>query len=498
MLYPPLAKDLMAINLTIENKDLKNYPHFDAPLSKREIRALVSNTNRVASNRFYPLLSYVDEWQPYRSLAEGKPEKKSRPIRYASRRDAYIFAHYRKILLERYEAKLTELNISECPIAYRKIAKDTESQAGKCNIDFAKDAFDEVKSLGNCVAIALDIKGYFDNLDHNIIKQLWLELLAVERLPEDHFTVFKNITNYQYVDQKNAYRRLGYLSNKNHGGHEIEGYTIPYREMPKQLCSPSDFREKICGKHPEYQSLVQKNSHNYGIPQGAPISDLIANFYLMHFDKAVFEYVKRVGGRYMRYSDDILLILPGGTSEAQNARQFVGEEIIKHGSQLVIKDEKTCIVQFNKSSDGLNFTHIEGKQGKNGLEYLGFCFDGQRVQVRNSTISRFYGKVARAAKREAFIHIKNSGYSDVDKLLQTFNFSLLSQRFTRVRRTDFLSDDVRTWTFWTYLKRAAKAFGDDGQTILKQASGFKKFMHQRVEQSLIKLAAPTNNKSATN
>lgn len=475
----------MAIDFTIESKDLKNYPHFDAPLPKKEIRALVSNPERVASNRFFPLLSYLDEWQPYRSGAGGKPKKKSRPIRYASRRDAYIFAHYRKILLEKYEAKLTFHGISECPIAYRQVAKGQNSESGKCNIDFAKDAFDEVKSLGNCVAIALDIKKYFDNLDHGIIKDLWLELLELDRLPEDHFSVFKNITKYRFVDQKELYRRLGYISKKKVGKYEVEKYTIPFSDMPKQLCSPREFREKVCGGDPRFSSLVQKNPNNFGIPQGAPISDLIANFYLMHFDKAVFEYVKARGGRYMRYSDDILLILPGDIYEAQSARKFVIEEIQKYGDQLEIKDTKTCIVQFVRYSGELKFKHIEGPQGKNGLEYLGFCFDGKHVRIRNSTISRFYRKVAIAARKDAFRHKKNSGLTDVQDLLDSFNFSLLSQRFTRVKRTAFHSDDVRTWTFWTYLKRAAKAFGDDGREILKQASGYRRFVSHRVEQALI-------------
>lgn len=85
------------------------------------------------------------------------------------------------MLMEKYEAKLAELKISDCPIAYRQVVKNPGSNTGKCNIDFAKDAFDEVKSLGDCVAIALDIKGYFDNLDHGLIKQLWLELLELQR-----------------------------------------------------------------------------------------------------------------------------------------------------------------------------------------------------------------------------------------------------------------------------------------------------------------------------
>lgn len=260
----------------------------------------------------------------------------------------------------------------------------------------------------------------------------------------------------------------------------------PYPEMPKQLCSPNDFREKICGGSPKFSSLVQKNQQSYGIPQGAPISDLIANFYLLYFDKAVFEYVKKLGGRYMRYSDDILLILPGGVLEAHSAREFVGKEITNFGAQLVIKEKKTCIVQFKQSSEGLKFQHIQGPQGKNGLEYLGFCFDGKNVRIRNSTISRFYRKVAGAARKEAFKHVERSSSADVSTLLKSFNFSLLSQRFTRVKRTDFQGDDVRTWTFWTYLKRAAACFGDDGQEILKQASGYRKFVRHRVEQAIVK------------
>lgn len=110
-----------------------------------------------------PLFLYHEEWQPYRSANAAKPEKKSRPIRYGERRDAYIFAHYRRKLSVPYEQRLADIGISDCPIAYRQIPKPG-TNGGKCNIDFAKDAFDEVDRLGDCVAVALDIKGYFENL----------------------------------------------------------------------------------------------------------------------------------------------------------------------------------------------------------------------------------------------------------------------------------------------------------------------------------------------
>ena len=41
---------------------------------------------------------------------------------------------------------------------------------GKNNIEFANNAFEEIKRRKHCVAIALDISGFFDNLDHQRLK----------------------------------------------------------------------------------------------------------------------------------------------------------------------------------------------------------------------------------------------------------------------------------------------------------------------------------------
>jgi hypothetical protein len=158
------------------SSDLKHYPHFDRRLSIEEAEEIVSDPARVASNKFYPFFLYCETWQPFRTSDKGRPALKSRPIRYAARRDAYIFTHYRRILAEKYEERLALLGIQDCPIAYRKIPK--VHGGGKCNIDFAKDAFDEIEKQGDCVAIALDIKGYFENLDHARIKETWCDLLG--------------------------------------------------------------------------------------------------------------------------------------------------------------------------------------------------------------------------------------------------------------------------------------------------------------------------------
>jgi hypothetical protein len=264
--------------------------------------------------------------------------------------------------------------------------------------------------------------------------------------------------------------------------------------MPVQLCSPEVFREKICGGDPALLSLVRGNvdehgtALNHGIPQGAPISDLIANFYLMDFDVAMNTYAKSKGGTYMRYSDDILLIIPGAIAEAREAEKLANDEIYKCGPKLQIKAEKTCIVGFVKKSDKLEFEHLGGPQGKNGFEYLGFRFDGTNVYLRDSTLSRLYRKVSASAKGVARSHAlapANKGQS-AENIMKTFNFSNFSQRFSRVLPEKLVSDDYGTWTFYSYLKRSSKTFGTRGRFIIPQARNFNKIMKARIRDAMVK------------
>lgn len=53
------------------------------------------------------------------------------------------------------------------------------------------------------VVIAFDIKGFFDNLDHTILKNSWRHALGLqenELLPKDHYNVFKAITKFSHVE----------------------------------------------------------------------------------------------------------------------------------------------------------------------------------------------------------------------------------------------------------------------------------------------------------
>jgi hypothetical protein len=474
----------MTKNFDLTRDDLKQYPHFDAPISLKNIKRLVTSPDRVAKNSFYPLFLYHKSWQPFRLSDPLRPPKKIRPIRYGARRDAYIFLHYRNILSDLYEKKLHEMGISLCPVAYRKIKR--ADGRGKCNIDFAKDAFDTIDSLGNCVAICLDIKGYFESLDHIQIKKIWCDLLGVNKLPSDHYAVFKNITQYRYVDQKSVYTRLGYWGVLDPSKPLVEGLL---KEIPTQICTPQEFREKICGLGGKSgPSLIEKNVHDYGIPQGAPISDIIANFYLLDFDKKINDFAKSKGGKYLRYSDDILIILPNNSLNLTSVIALISNEISKNGKNLSIKKEKTSIVEFSLKNGTLSnqpITYDGLINNKDGLEYLGFRYDGRNVYVRESTVSRLFRKISTGAKKYAKKYVKDNPGKDIPALIDNFNFSIFYQKYGKVNKKDYAENNYKSWTFHSYIKRSCDVFGKKGKEIRKQFSNFQTFSREKISKSIV-------------
>jgi hypothetical protein len=456
---------------------LKKYPHFDHAMSVPKIIELVTDPARVAANTFYPFLLYYQRWQPFRDADGGKPEKKKRPIRYASRRDAYIFAYYRHLLVAPYEALLRSLNIADCVSAYRKIRQ--ASGAGKSNIEFAKDAFDAIATVGNAAVVAVDISGFFESLEHELLKRQWCRVLNVASLPPDHESVFRAITRYAVVDRDEAYKRLGLLKADLKTGKPV------YERAPRKICSNADFRTKICGVGGSHKSLVRNNRKPYGIPQGSPISDILANIYMTDFDVTMNDYCVSRGGIYRRYSDDVLIVLPGGDAEALAARDFVVSEVSLHGSKLRIKDSKTAVLRYERATGGhQRFAHVAGQQGKNGLEYLGFRYDGKEVWLRDATLSRLYRKVSASVRAAVAALVKRYPGKGAAFLEASFDFGDFFQRYGRVKNFDQHAD-VEDWTFWTYARKARTVFGTRGRPISMQLRRYKEIVRGRVRDRII-------------
>ncbi len=416
-------------------------PKIDVFKRYEEIYTKVHDETFVADHGFFPLIHSVIKERKYKKIPKGtgrahsykkgdeyKKTAKLRPLHYATHIDAMIFGCYAEILLEEYETTLKEYpGLTDCVIAYRKIGiEDPESEEqednppGKSTIHFAHEAFEEIKkrSVEGCVVLMFDIKSFFSELNHKKLKQAWCNLLKVDKLNKAHFNVFNAATEFRYIlkdelrlNSASKGRRRGFDEKKlasirkNHG---IEAF----------FESVDDFKEALKNKKLKvYKHPFMKNGWPVGIPQGLPISAVLANLYLLEFDKVILDaIVDKSGGFYRRYSDDIMIVCK--EDQADWIEKFVLDEIKK--SEVEISTEKTEKYLFNYRQispkiNRITSTLLSGSKPVIGkpLTYLGFEFYGYRTLIKSANLAKYYRRMISSVKRKAgrALKITNELYS---------------------------------------------------------------------------------------
>lgn len=338
----------------------RTYLHFDPPINQKTAEKYVTQASYISTHSFYPLISFTSSVKKFGFDPEtgtNIAKNKDRPISYASHLDSHIYAYYCSELSKPYELELVRSGLSKSILAFRALSKS--------NIHFAHDVFNEIRSRGECCALAFDIKGFFDNLDHELLKKSWASLLNVETLPKDHYSVFKSITRYSKVDKQVLYEKLG-----------VSLYNP--KVTNKRLCTPKQFRELVRGS-----GLVEPHLSDKGIPQGSPISALLSNIYMLSFDKEMVLFLSKFEAPYYRYCDDMIII--ADLNHEEKIQKFVEQKI--NEVKLNLQPKKTEIRHFTIDSK-TNTLHADKP-----LQYLGFSFDGSREHIRSSSISRYYKKL---------------------------------------------------------------------------------------------------------
>ncbi|UZT99309.1 reverse transcriptase domain-containing protein [Chryseobacterium fluminis] len=391
----------------------------------------ITNKSYVAKYAFYPLIHTVLKDRKYKKgdaerhkhnkrrhshfhkdTNQAEKTHKLRPLHYASHMDALVYGYYKFLLDNLYEQKLKENPLlNSCVNAYRKIAISEEDERGKSTIHFAKEAIDEIKKRGNdqevCV-LTFDLKSFFPSLNHQFLKQKWKWLLNVDELPKDHYNVFKACTKFRYVllddlrvqKENRKGRRLGFDEAKLAKIRKEKGFKCFFE-------SNEEFRKTIKeGKLRIYSNPFTRDKISVGIPQGLPISALLANIYLYDFDlKIVINLVQEMGAYYKRYSDDIVIICkPNQTEYIEKYIYDLVEE-----SKVEISKNKTekfifrNVIYSPKHNDKrlacFKINKLTQKEIETPLLYLGFEFRGYKTVIKSANLSSYYRKIISITKR---------------------------------------------------------------------------------------------------
>ncbi len=352
-----------------QHSDTKSYVHFDkrVSLSMKSIREYVEDRNKISIHPFYPFIHFTKNLI---SFSKNKTKKeKHRQICYCAHLDRCVYQRYAFLINQKYNKRVLDENIAKVPIAYR-------DNLGKNNINFAKEAFDIIKEHKKSLILIGDFTDFFDNLNHIYLKERLCDLLKKKQLPDDYYNIFKSITKYSYWDWKLLVERAGY---------KITTHGVRKKLSQQKIIFPKEIFNK-------YKKDIIKHKVPYGIPQGSPISAVLANVYMLEFDKKLYNYVSNKCGHYFRYSDDFIVIVPfENLSEIETIRIKI-ISLTTDIPNLTLKQEKTHLYTYSNETI---LTYPEGKISQ--INYLGFIFDGKNVKIRPKAITKYYYRMHRKA-----------------------------------------------------------------------------------------------------
>lgn len=406
------------------SKSKKQYAHFDLRIDISKQATYISDPHNIAKHGFYPLIHYKKDMTKFNKVYGKTP--KQRDICYAAHIDRCIYQYYSFLLNEQYNQRIEQEGLSLVAVAYR-------TDLHKTNIHFAKQAIDFIRSNSPCYVMIGDFTGFFDNLDHKYLKRQWCSLLSVSRLPEDHYAIFKNITKYSIWELSDLLKING-LKDTDSGRRTLN----------------SKLRVITKDQYNKNRSHIKKNPNPYGIPQGSPISALLANIYMLDIDKQVNDVVVSMHGMYMRYSDDFIIILPA--VEEVTAKRKLTDIItmLNETPGLTLEPSKTQYFFYHDHSlcnCGSAF-HANADCKNRFINFLGFTFDGKNVSLRAKTVSKYYYRMYRKAKTIA----ANGGYTTEGKRISCKNlYTLYSKKGAQKKRRNF----------FTYVESAKNVFGPD-------------------------------------
>lgn len=174
-----------------------------------------------------------------------------------------------------------------------------------------------------------------------------------------------------------------------------------------------------------------KQPTSVGVPQGGPLSPLLANIVLHELDV----YLQQRRHKFARYADDFVICVRSARA-AQHVKANV-ERFLKHRLKLAINHDKSRIVAHTQ------------------LEFLGFTFKGLKIVWSDKVLHRFKHRVRQLTGRSWGVSMEHR-YTELRRyVVGWLNYFALSEYYRPIPELDeWLRRRVRTcyWKQWRWAR----------------------------------------------
>lgn len=347
---------------------LKKYIHFDKRKEIKYVESYVCDSQKIMRHSFLPLIHFKSVSYKYTNDSEkkidGRPiTDKPRDIMFAGHLDGFIYRYYAEKLNCYYNKWAIKYGIDECSLAYR------DNKKGQSNVEFAAQMIKKIYDFSDAYILIGDFTKYFDKLDHKILKNNLMRVMGTNFLESDWYNVFRSVTKYGYYKKEFLEEKFG--SDKKLRSEKRFSYfnsVIEFRAFQRNF-------------------NTEKNLNKYGIPQGVAISAVLANIYAIEFDREVQAIAKKLGGVYNRYSDDFIVAIPKTKETDITVLKEIEQKIrsLAEENEITLQETKTKLFELNNK---VMYSVSGGIPAH--LDYLGFLYDGETVQMRAKSPHKFY------------------------------------------------------------------------------------------------------------
>jgi RNA-directed DNA polymerase len=181
-----------------------------------------------------------------------------------------------------------------------------------------------------------------------------------------------------------------------------------------------------------------------GVPQGGPLSPLLANILLDDLDK---ELEKR-GHRFVRYADDFVILVKS-QSAAERVKASI-QRFLERKLKLMINEKKSQVAPTDK------------------IDFLGFTFRGTKIRWSDKAFREFKRRVKKLTGRSWFVTMSYRMEKLAQYLRGWMNYFGISEYYRLIPEIDhWLRRRVRMcyWKQWRYARTKVRELRKLGTSL---------------------------------